>query len=120
MPKFGTSDLEAIDGEYDTVCCVDVLIHYPPEKMSGMVQHLAKLSKERVVLSFAPKTWYYILLKRIGELFPGKSKTTRAYLHDEADVEAALQAAGYQVTRKEMTATNFYFSRLFEAKPAAA
>eukprot|EP00439_Symbiodinium_sp_Y106_P034450 s2855_g4.t1 len=120
LPKFSTSDLEAISGSYDTVCCVDVLIHYPPDKMSGMVQHLAGLSKERLILSFAPKTWYYKLLKRIGELFPGKSKTTRAYLHDEADVEAALQQAGYQVTRKDMTATNFYFSRLFEAKPVAS
>lgn len=117
MPKFSTSDLEAISGKFDTVCCVDVLIHYPPDKMSGMVQHLAGLSKERLILSFAPKTWYYTLLKRVGELFPGKSKTTRAYLHNEADVEAALKAAGYQVTRKDMTATNFYFSRLFEAQP---
>jgi len=119
LPKFSTSDLEAINGKYDTVCCVDVLIHYPPDKMAGMVQHLAGLSQERLILSFAPKTWYYKLLKRIGELFPGKSKTTRAYLHDEADVEAALKEAGYQVTRKDMTATNFYFSRLFEAKPVA-
>eukprot|EP00931_Biecheleriopsis_adriatica_P112641 TRINITY_DN8731_c0_g1_i2.p1 TRINITY_DN8731_c0_g1~~TRINITY_DN8731_c0_g1_i2.p1 ORF type:complete len:354 (-),score=75.81 TRINITY_DN8731_c0_g1_i2:66-1076(-) len=120
MPKFMTSDLEALDGEYDTVCCVDVLIHYPPEKMAGMVKHLAGLSKDRVVLSFAPKTWYYVLLKRIGELFPGKSKTTRAYLHEEELVEAALNEAGYQVTRREMTATSFYFSRLLEAKPVRA
>eukprot|EP00434_Breviolum_minutum_P006965 symbB.v1.2.006148.t2/scaffold360.1/size220131/2 len=57
IPKFSTSDLEAISGKFDTVCCVDVLIHYPPDKMSGMVQHLAGLSKERLILSFAPKTW---------------------------------------------------------------
>jgi len=120
QPKFFTSDLEAVDGKFDTVCCVDVLIHYPPENMAGMVKHLAGLSKERVVLSFAPKTWYYVALKRIGELFPGKSKTTRAYLHEEELVEAAFEQAGFQVTRKEMTATNFYFSRLFEAKPKVA
>lgn len=119
MPQFKTSDLEALDGEYDTVCCVDVLIHYPPERLDAMVGHLASLSKERLILSFAPKTWYYTLLKRVGELFPGKSKTTRAYLHEEEIVEEALRKAGFEVTRKEMTATNFYFSRLFEAKPAA-
>eukprot|EP00933_Yihiella_yeosuensis_P060812 TRINITY_DN6360_c1_g1_i3.p1 TRINITY_DN6360_c1_g1~~TRINITY_DN6360_c1_g1_i3.p1 ORF type:complete len:359 (+),score=97.09 TRINITY_DN6360_c1_g1_i3:126-1202(+) len=118
VPKFATSDLEALSGKYDTVCCVDVLIHYPPEKMEGMVKHLAGMSNERFVVSFAPKTWYYLLLKRIGELFPGKSKTTRAYLHEEEMVEAALNRAGFKVTRREMTATNFYFSRLFEAKPA--
>ena len=66
-------------------------------------REMFRLSKERLILSFAPKTWcsfehvhpssrasldfltlaskipsrYYTLLKRIGELFPGKSKTTR-------------------------------------------
>lgn len=120
VPKFFASDLEALDGKFDTVCCVDVLIHYPPERLDSMVGGLAKLSKDRVILSFAPKTWYYTLLKRIGELFPGPAKTTRAYLHEEEVVEAAFRKAGYQVTRKDMTATNFYFSRLFEAKPVGA
>jgi len=120
VPDFKTSDLEALDGEYDCVCCVDVLIHYPPERLNQMVGHLAGLSKDRLILSFAPKTWYYTLLKRIGELFPGKSKTTRAYLHEEEVVEAALKRAGFEVTRREMTATSFYFSRLLEARPAAS
>jgi magnesium-protoporphyrin O-methyltransferase len=80
-----------------------------------MVAHLASLSKEKVILSFAPKTPFYSVLKRIGELFPGPSKATRAYLHREEDVEAALQAAGFKVVKKDMTATQFYFSRLFEA-----
>lgn len=42
-------------------------------------------------------------------------QATRAYLHAEDDVEAALSRAGFKVVRKEMTATKFYFSRLFEA-----
>jgi len=120
MPQFETQDLEALRGEFDCVCCVDVLIHYPPERLEGMVGQLAGLSRDRVILSFAPKTWYYILLKQIGELFPGKSKTTRAYLHEEEVVEQAFRRAGFQITRKEMTSTNFYFSRLFEARPIAA
>mmetsp|Transcript_14627 Transcript_14627/g.32032 ORF Transcript_14627/g.32032 Transcript_14627/m.32032 type:complete len:357 (-) Transcript_14627:143-1213(-) len=119
LPSFEARDLESIEGDFNTVCCVDVLIHYPPEKMEAMVGSLAGRAKERLILSFAPKTWYYVLLKRIGELFPGKSKTTRAYLHEEEAVEAALKRAGFQVFRRELTATNFYFSRLFEAKPIA-
>ena len=43
------------------------------------------------------------------------AQATRAYLHAEADVEAALQRAGFRVTKREMTATSFYFSRLLEA-----
>jgi magnesium-protoporphyrin O-methyltransferase len=116
MADFYTSDLESVTGKYDTVTCVDVAIHYPTDKMSEMVTHLCSLANERVIISFAPKTWYYVLLKKIGELFPGPSKTTRAYLHEEETVRAALKKAGFEVAREEMTATNFYFSRLLEAK----
>eukprot|EP00584_Thalassiosira_punctigera_P005576 CAMPEP_0172527606 /NCGR_PEP_ID=MMETSP1067-20121228/2243_1 /TAXON_ID=265564 ORGANISM="Thalassiosira punctigera, Strain Tpunct2005C2" /NCGR_SAMPLE_ID=MMETSP1067 /ASSEMBLY_ACC=CAM_ASM_000444 /LENGTH=262 /DNA_ID=CAMNT_0013311371 /DNA_START=88 /DNA_END=876 /DNA_ORIENTATION=- len=116
--KFYTSDLESVTGKYDTVTCVDVAIHYPTEKMAEMVGHLCSLADERVLISFAPKTWYYELLKKVGELFPGPSKTTRAYLHDEQVVRAALRKAGFEVAREEMTGTSFYFSRLLEAKRA--
>lgn len=114
--EFYTADLESVNGRYDTVTCVDVAIHYPDEKMVEMINHLCSLAEDRVLISFAPKTWYYSLLKKVGELFPGPSKTTRAYLHEEAIIRDALKNAGFTVTRDEMTATNFYFSRLFEAK----
>ncbi|KAK9866206.1 hypothetical protein WJX84_008512 [Apatococcus fuscideae] len=116
QPTFEAKDLESVTGSFHTVCCLDVLIHYPQEKADGMIKHLAGLSEKRLILSFAPKTLQYSILKRIGELFPGPSKATRAYLHAEADVEAALQQAGFRVTKKEMTATSFYFSRLFQAE----
>ena len=114
--KFYTSDLESVSGKYDTVTCVDVAIHYPSDKMSEMVGHLCSLANERVIFSFAPKTWYYVFLKKVGELFPGPSKTTRAYLHEEEIVVNALRESGFEIAREEMTGTNFYFSRLLEAK----
>jgi len=113
---FYTSDLESVTGKYDIVSCIDVAIHYPTEKMSEMVTHLCSLANERVIISFAPKTWYYVALKKIGELFPGPSKTTRAYLHEEEVVINALKKAGFAIERTEMTGTNFYFSRLLEAR----
>jgi magnesium-protoporphyrin O-methyltransferase len=114
-PVFEAKDLESVGGKYDTVCCLDVMIHYPQDKADAMVAHLASLADRRVVVSFAPWTPQYALLKRIGELFPGPAKATRAYLHREDDVERALEKAGFKVTRREMTATSFYFSRLLEA-----
>lgn len=119
-PKFDARDLESLTGKYDTVACLDVLIHYPQDKAGAMVTHLASLAENRLILSFAPKTLYYSVLKRIGELFPGPSKATRAYLHSEEDVERALKAAGWVVRRREMTGTKFYFSRLLEAVPAGS
>ena len=113
--SFMTSDLEAIEGNYDTVTCIDVMIHYPQEKMAEMVSGLASKADKRLIISFAPDTWYYRALKSFGELFPGPSKTTRAYLHTEESVVEALEASGFELTRTEMTGTNFYFSRLLEA-----
>ena len=43
-------------------------------KADGMIKHLASLSEDRLIISFAPKTLAYSILKRIGELFPGPSK----------------------------------------------
>ncbi|GMI08694.1 hypothetical protein TrRE_jg3247 [Triparma retinervis] len=116
--NFYTSDLESVEGKYDTVSCVDVAIHYPTEQMAGMIGHLCELSDRRVIFSFAPKTWWFVALKKIGELFPGPSKTTRAYLHEEEVVKKALEDSGFKIAREEFTGTNFYFSKLFEAVKA--
>ncbi|KAE8123782.1 hypothetical protein FH972_018711 [Carpinus fangiana] len=118
MPKFEVSDLESLNGKYDTVVCLDVLIHYPQNKADGMIAHLASLAEKRLILSFAPKTFYYDLLKRVGELFPGPSKATRAYLHSEADVERALQKVGWRIRKRGLVTTQFYFAKLVEAVPA--
>lgn len=55
---FSTSDLEALSGKYDTVTCIDVMIHYPPEKMAEMVKHLGSVADKRLIISFAPDTWH--------------------------------------------------------------
>lgn len=113
--SFSTADLESLDGKYDTVTCIDVMIHYPSDKMAEMVSHLASCSDRRLLISFAPKTPALALLKKIGGLFPGPSKTTRAYLHPEDKVRDALKAAGFEVKREHLTSSKFYFSQLFEA-----
>lgn len=115
-PTFEVQDLEGLTGEYHTVICLDVLIHYPPHKAIEMIQHLSSLASDRVIFSFAPWTLGYSLLKKIGSFFPGPSKATRAYLHHEFDIVDMLMTAGWQVDRKAMTKTSFYFSRILEAK----
>ncbi len=80
-----------------------------------MIGHLCSLAQERVILSFAPKTVALSALKKVGELFPGPSKTTRAYQHREADIIEILAKNGFAIARQEMTSTRFYYSRLLEA-----
>ncbi|XP_006656602.2 magnesium protoporphyrin IX methyltransferase, chloroplastic [Oryza brachyantha] len=120
MPRFEVRDLESLEGRYDIVVCLDVLIHYPREEAKQMIKHLASLAEKRVLISFAPKTLYFDLLKRVGELFPGPSKATRAYLHSERDIEDALREAGWRVANRGFISTQFYFAKLFEAVPVAA
>jgi magnesium-protoporphyrin O-methyltransferase len=114
-PSFVAQDLESLAGRYHTVICLDVLIHYPDDKAAEMIAHLSRLAESRLILSFAPKTTAYSLLKKVGDFFPGPSKATRAYLHREADVVAALEGNGWRINRNAMTKTRFYFSRLLEA-----
>ncbi len=114
-PIFSAQDLESLSGNYHTVVCLDVLIHYPQGKADEMISHLCSLSQERIILSFAPKTCALTILKKIGSFFPGPSKATRAYLHREADVVKILEKNGFEIKRQAMTRTRFYFSKLLEA-----
>lgn len=56
-----------------------------------MVKHLASLASDRLIISFAPKTLAYSVLKRIGELFPGPSKVGLPSL--ETDENSSSQVA---------------------------
>jgi magnesium-protoporphyrin O-methyltransferase len=112
---FAVQDLEELSGSYHTVICLDVLIHYPQEDAAKMISHLASLAQSRLILSFAPKTLCLTILKKIGELFPGPSKTTRAYQHREKDIIKILEDNGFSIKRDGMTSTRFYFSRILEA-----
>lgn len=114
-PKFTTQDLEGLSGNYDTMICLDVLIHYPEDKAAAMIGHLADLTDRRLIVSFAPFTLCYSLLKKVGSFFPGPSKATRAYLHREKAIVEILEAKGFKVERNAMTKGNFYFSRMLEA-----
>ena len=113
--SFTVSDLETLTGKYDTVICLDVLIHYPTEDAAKMIAHLASLAESRLILSFAPKTCLLFVLKKIGEFFPGPSKTTRAYQHKEKEIIAILKDNGFEIKRTGMTSVSFYYSRILEA-----
>ncbi len=110
--SFLASDLESLQGRYDTVICLDVFIHYPQAPAEEMVRHLAGMAEQHLIVSFAPYTPLLALLKGIGQLFPGPSKTTRAYTLREAGIVAAAEAAGFRPVRRSLNQAPFYFSRL--------
>ena len=49
------------------------------DRVDNMITHLASLSDKKLIISFAPYTPAYALLKRIGELFPGPSKVCSSW-----------------------------------------
>jgi magnesium-protoporphyrin O-methyltransferase len=110
--NFVASDLESLSGSYDTVICLDVFIHYPQLAAEEMVRHLGSLAERHLIVSFAPYTPLLALLKGIGQLFPGPSKTTRAYTLREDGIVAAAAAAGFQPVLRSLNQAPFYFSRL--------
>ena len=81
-----------------------------------MVRHLCDLSKEKLIVSFAPYTPILALLKNIGKLFPGPSKTTRAYTLREKGIINAANEKGFTVVQKKLNQAPFYFSKLIEFK----
>ncbi len=112
--SFSTSDLESVQGSFHTVICLDVFIHYPQQPAEEMVRHLCSLSEERLIVSFAPYTPLLALLKRIGQFFPGPSKTTRAYTLREDGIVRAARECGFQLGRSKLNKAPFYFSQLIE------
>jgi len=110
--QFSASDLESLEGRYDTVICLDVFIHYPQQPAEAMVRHLASMAENHLIVSFAPYTPLLAVLKKIGELFPGPSKTTRAYTLKEQGIVDAAAEAGFKPVRRSLNKAPFYFSRL--------
>jgi magnesium-protoporphyrin O-methyltransferase len=112
--NFSASDLESLQGSFHTVCCLDVFIHYPQSAAETMVKHLCGLTDQRLIVSFAPYTPLLALLKGIGQLFPGPSKTTRAYTLKETGIVKAAEDCGFKLVRRSLNKAPFYFSRLIE------
>ncbi|MFM8966386.1 MAG: magnesium protoporphyrin IX methyltransferase, partial [Vulcanococcus sp.] len=100
--QFQASDLEGLTGRYDTVVCLDVFIHYPQQPAEEMVRHLAGLAEQHLIVSFAPYTPVLAVLKKIGQLFPGPSKTTRAYTLREKGIVQAAEAEGFVLKRRSL------------------
>ena len=114
--NFFASDLESLSGSFHTVCCLDVFIHYPQPAAEEMVRHLCSLTENRLIVSFAPYTPLLALLKGIGQLFPGPSKTTRAYTLRETGIVQAAEDCGFKLVRRSLNKAPFYFPRLIEFK----
>ena len=108
VPTFEVKDLEDLEGRYHTVICLDVLIHYPQDQVQSMIKHLGSMAESRLILSFAPKTLCYSLLKKVGEFF-FLAPVRRLGLTCTARLISSRRwrRAGLKSSAKRMTKTQF-------------
>ena len=117
-PKFLVGDIAAVEGRertYDLVCCLDVLFHYPFDEASAMLARLASLSDNKIVASFALRTMMNDFWMKVGTKFHSKNRMTKLFMFSFDEVERAMAAAGFKITRTKRVKFFFYDSFVFEA-----
>ncbi len=117
-PRFMVGDIAALEGQnkqYDLVCCLDVLFHYPYDEVADMLRRLSALAGTKFVGSFALRTPLNDFWMKVGERFHAKNRMTRLYMFSYDEVEQILYRAGFRVTRTRRVKFFFYDSFIFEA-----
>jgi magnesium-protoporphyrin O-methyltransferase len=117
-PRFLVGDIAALAGEarqYDVVCCLDVLFHYPYDEVADMLKRLASLASHKVVASFAIRTPFNDFWMKVGQKFHAKNRMTKLHMFTYDEIERVLYRAGFKMTRKRRVKFFFYDSFVFEA-----
>jgi magnesium-protoporphyrin O-methyltransferase len=117
-PRFMVGDIAALEAQnrqYDLVCCLDVLFHYPYDECADMLRRLSALCSTKFVGSFALRTPLNDFWMKVGERFHSKNRMTRLYMFSYDEVEQILYRAGFKITRTKRIKFFFYDSFVFEA-----
>jgi magnesium-protoporphyrin O-methyltransferase len=113
------SDLEQIEGTYDAVVCLDVLIHYPRPAFDQFVAHLSRLSRGPLILTYAPHNPALALMHHIGGIFPRSQRRTDIQMIPDRAVHQIIASVGRRVGRGTRVSCGFYHVALLEALPGA-
>jgi magnesium-protoporphyrin O-methyltransferase len=116
-PRFQVGDIAALEGarQYDVVCCLDVLFHYPLEEVSAMLRQIADLASHKVVASFALRTPMNDFWMAVGQRFHKKNRMTKLHMFTYNEIEQVMYRAGFKMMRKHRIKFFFYDSFVFEA-----
>lgn len=110
------SDLEELGGSYALVACFDVLIHYPPALFAPMLSHLAGLSTDTLLFTYAPSTPLLAAMHRAAAIFPKSQRRTDIQMIPEGLVRSTLHGCGMRLSRSQRVSRGFYHVTLVEAK----
>ncbi|HMO58354.1 MAG TPA: magnesium protoporphyrin IX methyltransferase [Roseiflexaceae bacterium] len=110
-------DIDQLDGRFDAVVCLDVLVHYPAVAFSRMLRNLAERSNGPLIFTYAPHEPLLAALHWIGAHFPAASRRTEIQLIRAAQVRSDLAAVGMQISRTADIRSGFYHVTVVEAQP---
>lgn len=111
-----SGDLELVEGQFDRVACLDVLIHYPAHDLERMVARLAARARESLVLTYAPHEPLLAALHWLGGRFPHDHRRTDIQMISDRRLWGALEACGMRVRRSARVSRGFYHIGLIDAE----
>lgn len=120
--EYSVKDIEEIQGSYDTVICLDVLIHYEIDMAKKMLQHLSNLAENCLIISLIPKTPKTFLLdffKKVHQ-FLNKNKTKKLYLHSEKEIFEHLSSLGWKINAEASIKNSYYCIKLLLCEKKAS
>ncbi len=112
---FVVGDLESIQGSFDAVVCLDVLIHYPRPAFGQLCTHLAHLSRRALIITYAPHNPALALMHHIGGAFPRSQRRTDIQMIPDRVVRQTIAQAGMHPQRSIRVSKGFYHVALLEA-----
>jgi magnesium-protoporphyrin O-methyltransferase len=108
------SDVE----RFDYVVSMDSVIHYEREDALGVIAGLAELARERVLFTFAPRTFLLSLMHGVGQFFPRGDRSPAIVPVAERALRRGIAAeprlGGWQIGRTRCIQRGFYTSQAME------
>ena len=105
-------------GRFDHVVCMDSLIHYRAADMVEMMARLGERADQRLVMTFAPRTFLLTLMHLAGRMFPRGDRAPAIEPIRESTLRRRVarhtDLAQWKVGGSERVASGFYTSQALE------
>lgn len=109
--------LEAGDGPFRHVVCMDSLLHYTPDQLVAALDRLGAAAGRTLIFTYAPRTPFLAVMHAVGTLLPARNRspfiTPLPRKHLDRGV-AALEDRGWRRGRTRLVKSGFYISQALE------
>lgn len=109
--------LEAGDGPFDHVVCMDSLLHYTPDQLVDALERLGAEASRTLVFTYAPRTPFLAVMHAVGTLLPARNRSPFITPLPRKQLERgirALESRGWRRGRTHLVKSGFYISQAQE------